>query len=76
LSLVCLVLLEAVAGAEQMTMTSQARYLGTPDLALTSAVLAVGGGPASFRSKKLIGALAPAYAGYQCRPGFRPKGER
>ena len=43
--------------AEQMT-----RYTGTPDLALTSAMVAAGGGPTNFDSAHLFGVLAGTHA--------------
>jgi hypothetical protein len=41
-----------------MSMESHGRYLGPPDLALTSAIVAAGGGPEAFSSAQLSSVLA------------------
>lgn len=41
---------------------SHGRYFGKPDLALTSAVIAAGGGPKHFDAKKLVAMLAGQHA--------------
>ncbi len=43
-------------------MSSHGRYTGAPDLALTSAMLAAGGGAATFHATTLLGVLAGPHA--------------
>ena len=51
-------MLVSLIAAAAMQMPSHARYLGQPDLQLTSALVQAGGGPAHFSSQKLFVYLA------------------
>lgn len=46
------------ANAPPASMESHGRYLGQPDLALTTQMIEAGGGPANFSSQKLFAYLA------------------
>jgi hypothetical protein len=52
----------SAAGATPMSMADHGRYLGKPDLALTAAMLAAGGGPAAFDARRLTTHLAAQHA--------------
>jgi hypothetical protein len=52
----CITTISPAAAA--MPSMQQTRYLGTPDLALTAALVEAGGGPENFQAAKLFGVLA------------------
>src|SRR5579863_2354123 len=51
-------MIHLILAAAMANGTSQARYNGPPDLALTAAVIQAGGGPKSFSSQQLFSYLA------------------
>ena len=57
----------AANSAMSPAMESHGRYLGQPDLALTTQMIEAGGGPSNFSSQKLFAYLAGANAGAEAK---------
>jgi len=75
--LTAIILIGAAPHHHQHTdgMNSHGRYTGKPDLALTSAMLAAGGGAATFHATTLLGVLAGPHTAAEVKSLTRRFGE-